>query len=307
VSFNISTEAIALALGKTVEVLYYVQRDADPLDSDILTLTVRPLPSSALEAPKITQAPDDQNLDVGKLTGDADLTVKAWPFIATGQRIWLRFEGTQNDGTPYNWNHPTWQNFAITSAANQTAKVALNELQKLKSGSDLRLILEVSFDGGQTRTSFPVRTLQLAAAGPVTGYESWEAMQLQTLPLNQSIDCANGLKLTVVGSAASIVNVNTTYPVFGDRALRTAATCKLQFDFGGLVTRFYVSHVGADVSSNVLKFHDAQDSEIQRISLSSRTEIKSEQFTLSRACTYCILELTNNPNGVVIDNLIWQP
>jgi hypothetical protein len=101
VDFPIPESAVAVDIGKTVPVIYAVVRNGVPTLSDTLNLTVLTLPAGELEAPKITQAPND-TLDVGALTGDADLTVKPWPFCRGAadfpalrrhpgrwQRLWL--------------------------------------------------------------------------------------------------------------------------------------------------------------------------------------------------------------------------
>jgi len=158
VTFTLPASAVAAVIGKTIPVIYTVVRKGVTLPSETLNLTVQTLPDSALEAPRILQAPDGLNLDVSVLSGDADLRVKPWPFIDAGQKISLRFEGTRADGMAYNWLHPTWQDLTITSGGEPSTTVALSDLKELKDGSSLRLIFEVSFDGGLTKVAFPIKT-----------------------------------------------------------------------------------------------------------------------------------------------------
>jgi hypothetical protein len=201
VTFDIPVWAVGTVIGKTINVLYVVARNGVSTLSDTLMLQVANLPESALEAPKIAQAPDDQNLDVSVLTADADLSVKPWPFINAGQRISLRFEGTKADGTPYNWSHPTWQDLPLSSTAMPSTNVGLSDLKALKSGSSLKLIFEVSSDDGSTKLRFPDRTLNVTTV--VSYFEDFEAEQPRTLP-NGSHTFPSGLLLQVLGSVAAI-------------------------------------------------------------------------------------------------------
>ena len=207
VTFDIPAWAVGAVIGKTINVLYVVARNGVSTLSDTLMLQVAKLPESALEAPKIAQAPDDQNLDVSVLTADADLSVKPWPFINAGQRISLRFEGTKADGTPYNWSHPTWQDLPISSTAMPSTTVELSHLEALKNGSGLNLIFEVSFDGGATKISFPHRTLVVATITLPAHYEDFESESTRYLPAGYTYTFPSGLGLTTSASASYIFEV----------------------------------------------------------------------------------------------------
>ena len=196
VTFTIPPSAVAAVIGKTIPVLYIVARNSDAKRSAQLDLTVQTLSDSVLEAPRIVQATDGVNLDVGALTGDADLRVKPWPFIAAGQLISLRFEGTKEDGSDYNWPHPTWQNLPISSTGEPSTTVALGNLRELKNGSSLRLIFEVSFDGGITKLLFPVTILSIIQT-PASGFEDFETATPGTLPHGTSLVLRSGLNLQV--------------------------------------------------------------------------------------------------------------
>ena len=172
VTFTIPPSAVAAVIGKTIPVLYAVVRNGDAKPSAQLDLTVQTLSDSVLEAPRILQATDGVNLDVGALTGDADLRVKPWPFIDAGQLISLRFEGTKADGSAYNWAHPSWQDLPISSTGEPSTTVAFDELKVLKDGSSLKLIFDVSFDGGITKILFPLRVLNVIQRA--SGFEDFE-------------------------------------------------------------------------------------------------------------------------------------
>jgi len=195
VTFTVPASAVAAVIGKTIPVLYAVVRNGVAKPSWELPLTVETLADSVLEAPRILQATDDLNLDVSALTGDADLTVRPWPFIEVEQQISLRFEGTKEDGTAYNWAHPTWQDFPIGSAGEPTTTVALGDLKALKDGSRLTLIFAVSFDGGLTKILFPLRTLSVAQRA--FRFEGFEEATPMLLPVGSDLLFPSGLRLLV--------------------------------------------------------------------------------------------------------------
>ncbi|MBX8489930.1 hypothetical protein K5D42_08690 [Pseudomonas cichorii] len=306
VEFTVPPAAIASALEKILEVTYIVTRDSNELESDVLTLTVQALPGSSLPTPKITQASyPGKVLRINQLNEDADLTIEAWPLIATGQRIWLRLESTARDGSDYNWNHPIWQNFAITSDTAQTTKVALSELQKIKHNTYLRLIMEVSFDGGETRTSFPVDNLIIISYYPVSGSENWESFPIQQLPINETVKCSDDMSLFIHTRPISIVNVSTTHPTFGSSTLEGIGENLLTLNFSGLIKTLKLSHVGADPSRDHITFYDIDDQSIVAAELLSGADIVSQEIHLSRPCLYCNIYLGQQQVPVLLDNLIW--
>lgn len=157
VESDVPATMIGAVLGKTIDVSYQVERDGKPYDSDILKLTVGLIPADKLTTPQITQATGG-SLDVGALQGDANITVDAWPFIAVGQKMWMRLEGSSN------LDLPDWQGYEISSPGAQATTVSKDDyLINLTDGSTLRLILEVSFDGGLTRRAFPVQSYTVIA------------------------------------------------------------------------------------------------------------------------------------------------
>ncbi len=187
---------MAAVIGKPVPVLYAVVRNGVAKPSAQLDLTVQTLADSVLEAPRILEATADGSLDVGALSGDANIRVKPWPFIEAGQLISLRFEGTKADGSAYNWLHSTWQSFSIPSTVEPSTTVELIKLKDFKNGSILRLIFEVSFDGGTTKVLFPLRELSIVQM-PASGFEDFEAATPGTLPNGTSLVLRSGLTLHV--------------------------------------------------------------------------------------------------------------
>ncbi|WP_122663896.1 hypothetical protein [Pseudomonas viridiflava] len=198
VTFTIPASAVAAVIGKAIQVLYAVVRNGVAKPSEVLDLTVQTLAHSNLEAPRILQATDGFHLNVGTLTGDADLKVKPWPFIAAGQLISLRFDGTKADGTAYNWAHPTWQNLPIGSAGEPSTTVALSNLMALKDGSTISPVFDVSFDDGLTKVLFPVRPLSVIQGNG--GFEGFETIAPMQIPrLGGVVIPETGIRLTSLG------------------------------------------------------------------------------------------------------------
>ncbi|RMQ49501.1 hypothetical protein ALQ04_03454 [Pseudomonas cichorii] len=303
VEFTVTPAAIASVLGRTLEVSYVVTRHANELESDTLSLTVQALPSSSLPTPQITQAQSNKVLKVDELNGDADLTVAAWPLIATGQRIWLRFKGTARDGSAYSWNHPVWQDFSITNNTAQSTTVALSELQKLKLYSNLQLIMEVSFDGGLTRIPFPINTLSIVAYYPVRGSEDWESFPTQLLPIQQTLPFSDDMSLFIELRPLSIVNVGTAHPIFGNRTLEAKEENQFTIRFYGLIKTLKLSHFGANPARDHISFYDIYDKLVVDAPLESGAGIVSQEVHLSQACFYCRVYVGQHP--LLLDNLSW--
>lgn len=307
VDFTVSPDAIAPVLGKSVDVRYVVMRNGASMESQTLALEVLALPSSSLPTPRIEQSLNDDVLHVASLSDDADLTVGAWPFITAGQQVWLRFEGTRADGTANNWYHSIWQNFAITSDADQHTHVALTELQKLKEGSSLRVIMDVSFDNGLSRTAFPIRQLTITFAYPVTGKEDWETFSLQSLPFDTPVPCANGMMLEVKAGQASIVDVSEKYSFFYERTLQVSADGTITLTFGEPVRNLFFMYAMANSDSNVLTFFNASGTVIRTASIQSSADHTTEgNYDLNQPCVSCRLALARNPLAVLLDNLGWK-
>ena len=306
VEFTVPPATIASALGKTLEVTYVVARGTNEQESDALSLEVQALPGSSLPTPKITQATyPSKLLYINPLNSDADLTVEAWPLIATGQRVWLRFEGTARDGSAYKWDHPVWQDFAITSDTAQSTQVALNELQKLKHHTYMRLIMEVSFDGGLTRTPFPVDNLSITHYYPVSGSENWESFPTQQLAINKTVYCSDDMTLFIYIRPLSIVNVSTVHPTLGNRTLEAIGENQFTLRFSGLIKTLKLSHVGADPTRDHIAFYDTGEKLIVDAPLQSGTGIVSQEIHLGQACFSCKVYLGQQQNTVLLDNLRW--
>lgn len=157
VTFIVPKEYVAKTVGKTVQVSYSVAGNTGAARSQTLNLDVHLIPVGQLTAPQIVQAVGGV-LDVGGLQTAADIFVNAWPLIALKQKTWMQLEGAGN------LKLPVWQGYEIGSTGAQIATVQRKDLQNLTDGSQLNLVLEVSFDDGLPLQPFPIRTYQIKTA-----------------------------------------------------------------------------------------------------------------------------------------------
>ncbi|WP_196304785.1 Ig-like domain-containing protein, partial [Pseudomonas fluorescens] len=167
----------AYSLGKTATVTYTVTRDGMPLPgSNPLSLAVQTIPAANLPVPLIPQAASNGTgsaLDLTSFTGNARVTCAPWPLIAAGQRVWLRAEGIAQDGggvhiiTLYTAS-------AVNSSevsAGLVKDLLRSELVKLRDGSELKVVLQVTFDRTNVQANavdFPLRTYTIRAFELVT-------------------------------------------------------------------------------------------------------------------------------------------
>ena len=315
VTFTIPPSAVAAVIGKTIPVLYAVVRNGVPKPSEQLDLTVQTLSDSVLEAPRILQANDGVNLDVGALTGDADLRVKPWPFIAAGQLISLRFEGTKEAGSAYNWAHPTWQDLPISSAGEPSTTVALDKLKGLKNGSSLTLVFEVSFDDGLTRVLFPLSILNVSTVEMTSGFENFESEVPRDLVLGVPVLLASGLTLLLVtpdnltGQRTCFFRSAPEWPALGEIALFLGNNSLTRFQLSGGVRQIEFEVRAVHTECWAVNYFDMDGMIIGRLSIpvTGSYLIRSVLFSpvgkLIRS--FEVTGHDNSDSGIRIDNIRW--
>ncbi|WP_349973215.1 hypothetical protein [Pseudomonas caspiana] len=159
--------------------------------------------------------------------------------------------------------------------------------------------------GGQQNSGIQPIQIKVAATGPVTGDESFEAQPLRALPLNTPLQFANNLTITVSG-AAGTATVTPGINEFGNVALYCAGDAKIKFEFGGNITSLAFSHAITDTAFNTLEFFNAAGGSVSIHNLSAipvGSDVKFEDVSLPSTSVYC--ELTVDNIGTMLDNLIW--
>jgi len=149
VDFPVPASVIGANIGQQVSVAYQVKRYVTEKQSDFLLLDIAAIADSQLPAPIITQAnAQTKVLNLATFAGNATTTVAVWPFIATGQRAWLRLEGENSSGGPHSIVLLDGQ--PLTSAqvgAGLSQAVLRAELEKLGQDTALKAICNVAFSG----------------------------------------------------------------------------------------------------------------------------------------------------------------
>ncbi|MDU8458830.1 hypothetical protein [Pseudomonas syringae group sp. J254-4] len=168
--FVIPASAIGSNTGAEVWVYYQVTRNGliNPIESDDTIIEVDTLGGHNLSLPVVGQAPADL-LDLASVKTDIVVTLKKWPFMAAGQRVWLRLEGTAQDGSAVEIN--VWTARILTDAdAKQDLAITITRAQfdNLAAGSQLQVFAKVTFDGDFSDTyaeDFPTLSLTIKPQG----------------------------------------------------------------------------------------------------------------------------------------------
>ncbi|WP_207282965.1 Ig-like domain-containing protein [Pseudomonas sp. FW300-N2F2] len=163
---DLPVSVLAYNLARSVTVTYTVTRDGrEEPPSAPLTLAVQAMPESSLAMPLIREAAQGgigSELNLGSFTGDARVTAAPWPLIAAGQRVWLRCEGTASDGSNHTITLYTGSEVIPSEVGPGLSKAIQRvELEKLRDGSELKVVLEVTFNRSSNQSeavTFPLRT-----------------------------------------------------------------------------------------------------------------------------------------------------
>jgi len=129
-----------------------------------------PNEDGALPTPVIDGAVGNE-LNISTLLDGARTRIAKWPFIALGQKLWLRYSGTNADGSAFTdqtYNAAPIPTDGLPNGMLPHAPVA--KLRNLKDGSTLRVEFKVTFDGStdeSTAVTFPVRTYTIKAVAIV--------------------------------------------------------------------------------------------------------------------------------------------
>jgi hypothetical protein len=155
VDFLYPPSVVAASLGQSFDVSYGVMRGTAVLPSDVLPLTVSPLPDSELakSTPEVTEAVDG-SLDLNAFEGNAHVFVPIWPLAAVGQTVWLKVSGP--NGVP---TLKLLEGYPITEVdvANGIGRdISRAELEKYLDGDEMTVVCKVGFDGDSAESSVTI-------------------------------------------------------------------------------------------------------------------------------------------------------
>lgn len=164
--FTIPPSAVGWSMGAQVWVYYEITRKgrAELVTSEAAVIDVDMLGHDHLSVPVADQASGDL-LDLSRPFEYVTFSLKKWPFIQAGQRIWLSLEGVDKNDAP--WKVHLWIAKRVTTAqASQgiIAKIPYSRFVSVKDGSKIRVFAKVTYDGDigpKYADHFPVLTLSV--------------------------------------------------------------------------------------------------------------------------------------------------
>ncbi|MFJ2710987.1 hypothetical protein ACIOZM_08845 [Pseudomonas sp. NPDC087346] len=177
-NFPLSSAFIAANMGKQVTFSYLLFRNGKQFTSQTLTASVSKIPENhpGWTVLSIDGANNvDNSLDSFALNDSTRTRVSAWPHISEFQRIWLRYFGTNDNGTPF--EHTTYSGDLLPAGGivdGLLPEAPVANLRKLKWGSNLRVELKVTFDGSLDEST--AQTL-------VRTYEVWSSVIEEDFPV----------------------------------------------------------------------------------------------------------------------------
>lgn len=149
VRFHLPPSFVGANINREVAVNYDVQRYGLWTASETLPLKILTFqaPETELPRPEVPQSTAGELL-VMELSGNANVLVKAWPFIALKQRVWLYIEGMASTGA-YRIDLLSAHEVNSTQLTQGLNEILLKtELLKLLHGSNAIVVCKVIFDNG---------------------------------------------------------------------------------------------------------------------------------------------------------------
>lgn len=151
--------------GNAISVQYRFTRGSFLYESEIVDLELQPL--TGLPTPAIDGIGDSMVLELSKLNDAARTRIALWSFIAPNQRMWMTYEGTYEDGTPY--LEDTYTANLVTAAGvlnGISPPTPVDKLRRLKDGSQLTIRFWVTLSESADKNSavlFGVRVHNIQA------------------------------------------------------------------------------------------------------------------------------------------------
>ena len=167
--FFIPPEVIGLCIGYTVHIFYTVQQGGVFLgQSRELDLTITPLSPSDVDVPGVylIEAGMGENLDLATFSRNANATLDPYPFIAAGQRVSCRAEGTDENRESVSlevMNLYEVKPYEVTNGFQfQISRYFLNQLA---NWSSLDMHVLVKYDKFPSLNVEPVQELRVVTKG----------------------------------------------------------------------------------------------------------------------------------------------
>ena len=173
-NFTLSPAFLAARQGKDVALKWVLIRNGVQVGESLpLQLKVNRIADgdTRLPVPVIPQANGTLVLDMNMFSSNPSVTIKPWPSIGEGQKIWLFAKGTHINDEPYSIPIIVQESVTQEEVANGLSRTLLrSEVEQLKNNTALQLEMNVSFNGAsneQEATRFPRQIYLLIA-------DSWQ-------------------------------------------------------------------------------------------------------------------------------------
>ncbi|RDL12652.1 hypothetical protein DEU51_1351, partial [Pseudomonas jessenii] len=274
---------------------------------------------SRLPTPEVPQATGD-TLDLTSFSGDARVTCKAWPQSAAGQRVWLRAYGTLENGSNYSITLLEGVELTESGVTNGLNEVLLrSELEKLKSETELRIELKVSFNGSNNESEaveFSVLKL-LVVLNKIWSEEDFESEPAWRLARGEYRIVKSGLRITCVQDSSSfsygvfIDDSGRWDPAFDKRLLYLHPNAIVRIDFERDINEIEFLYANSQRSVEVKLFSAETGGEIDSFYPPQPTYVWPANLIKHRAKSSFrylkIIGITGpNGGGTWIDNIKWR-
>jgi hypothetical protein len=219
--FLLPKEFIAANIGnasRTFTVNFKVMRGDIAASSELVTVTITPIPANALQNVRILEADNVKNeLALTTVTKGATIRLDNWPLIGARQFLWLEILGTAPDGKSHNLVVLTPANAHVgwLPALYLDRLVPYTYWQGLGDRTTVQLLLHVAMNLGSVKgeaIAFPIKTYSFNAQ-PLL-FENFDGQPQTLITAGQSISIPS--MIITFASGANTMGIHTyRFPIAG--------------------------------------------------------------------------------------------
>jgi hypothetical protein len=167
--FFIPEKVMGLCIGHTVPIFYTVKQNGVWLgDSIPLDLTITQFSTSDPDIPGVylVEAGAGENVDLAKFKGNVNATLVPYPFIAAGQRVWCRVDGTAEDDQPLSrWLMVAYEVLPYEVLNGFKFQISRYFLNQLKNWSSIDIHFFLKYDKDTSLDVEPVQAFRVTTKG----------------------------------------------------------------------------------------------------------------------------------------------
>lgn len=316
---------LAARHGRDLELTWRLNRNNAVIGtSSGLNLTVLRIKDndSRLPMPKVIQAPDNLNFNLGNFTGDAGIRLAPLPGAHLGQRVWLKCSGILESGASHTITLLTSHLLTATEVANGFTNITLprSQLTLLKNDSLFSVDASVAFNGEADllkSTHLPTLKLNFKKPNLVSGSENFETVPVQTFRQNIPVKLNSGLTVRVLAdSPGSTYNVQTLQtngqytPRFGNRTLLADHGAIFRLEFNGEARNASIELSVVNKIGTTVFFCNKNNSNLQitaiPITVHPNVHIVSYTAQPGKEASYILIQVGPEADGGIwVDNIVF--